>query len=115
MRQACIVEDSAADAERLKKCVERFAQERKESISVRVYKDGIDFLSNYRPEADVVFLDVEMPILSGIEVAHKLRNIDPYVCIIFVTNMVQYALRGYEVSALDYVIKPISYFRVRTV
>lgn len=112
MRQVCIVEDSAADAERLKKCVERFVEERKESISVRLYKDGIDFLSNYRPEADVVFLDIEMPILSGIEVAHKLRNIDPYVCIIFVTNMVQYALRGYEVSALDYVIKPISYFRV---
>ncbi len=112
MKQVCVVEDSAGDAEQLEKFIRRFAEERKENISVKVYREGIDFLSNYKSDADVVFLDVEMPILSGIDVARKLRDTDPYVQIVFVTNMVQYALRGYEVSALDYVIKPVSYYRI---
>lgn len=112
MKQVYIVEDSAADAEKLKKYVGRYAEETEERVSISVYREGIAFLSNYKSDGDVIFLDVEMPILSGIEVARKLREADAYVQIIFVTNMVQYALRGYEVSALDYVIKPISYNRV---
>lgn len=112
MKQICVVDDSAADAEKLKKFIEWFVEENDVAVNVKVYGDSIEFLSNYRSDADVVFLDVEMPILSGIEVARKLRTVDPYVCIIFVTNMVQYALRGYEVAALDYVLKPISYYRI---
>ena len=57
-------------------------------------------------------MDVEMPHIDGIELAKKLRQIDEKVVIIFITNMAQYAIKGYEVNALDYVLKPIHYGRL---
>lgn len=110
MKLINIVDDNQKDAEQLKKFVEQYAGDKNITVSVRIFKDGLDFLGAYKSNADVVFLDVEMPILNGIEVARKLRKIDSYVSIVFVTNMAQYALKGYEVAALDYVIKPITYY-----
>ena len=54
-------------------------------------------------------MDIEMPLMNGMEAAEKIRNIDSEVTIIFITNMAQYAIRGYKVNALDYILKPISY------
>ena len=47
--------------------------------------------------------------MNGMEAAEKIRNVDSEVTIIFITNMAQYAIRGYKVNALDYILKPISY------
>lgn len=107
-----IVDDNPEDAERLKGFVEKYSEEKKVSVAAHVFGSGLEFLANYKSEADVVFLDVDMPILSGVEVAKKLREIDSGVCIIFITNMRQYVLKGYEVGALDYILKPVSYYGV---
>ena len=59
---------------------------------------------------DLLLLDIEMPVMDGISVARDARKVDDYIIIIFITNMAQYAIHGYEVNALDYVIKPIAYY-----
>ena len=58
---------------------------------------------------DIVFMDIELPGINGMEAAHRLREIDQQVILIFVTNMAQFAVKGYEVDALDYIIKPAQY------
>ena len=55
-------------------------------------------------------MDIDMPYMNGLEVSKKIREIDKTVVLIFVTNLSQYAVNGYEVEALDYIVKPISYF-----
>ena len=55
-------------------------------------------------------MDVEMKFMDGMSAAEEIRKIDTEVVIIFITNMAQYAIRGYAVDALDYVLKPVSYF-----
>lgn len=107
-----IVDDNASDAERLKGLIERYAKESGAQMAIRTFKNGMSFLEHYTADTDVVFLDVEMPIMNGIDVAKKLRETDTGVCIVFVTNHAQFALKGYLVNALDYVIKPISYYGV---
>ena len=82
MKVVCIVEDEAMDAERLKKCVERYAQEKEELVSVRMYSSGIAFLEAYRTDADLVFLDIEMPLFNGLEISQKLRQMDKNVSIV---------------------------------
>lgn len=56
--------------------------------------------------ADLLLLDIQMPLLTGLEFS---RMVDPRTRIIFTTAFNQYALDGYKVSALDYLLKPISY------
>lgn len=51
-----------------------------------------------------------MPRLDGMTAAERIRSFDPGVILIFITNMAQYAIKGYEVDALDFVLKPVGYF-----
>lgn len=109
MYNIAIVEDDADDAARLNEIVTRYFGERGEEVSVIRYADGDKFIWGYKPDTDIVFLDIELPGMNGMAAAHELRKIDKDVLIIFVTNMSQYAVNGYEVGAADYILKPISY------
>lgn len=51
-----------------------------------------------------------MAFMNGMSAAQRIREVDPDVELIFITNMPQYAIQGYKVNALDYMLKPISYF-----
>ena len=55
-------------------------------------------------------MDIEMEFMNGLTAAEKIRVKDDEVVIIFITNTPQYAMKGYTVDALDYVLKPLSYF-----
>lgn len=70
----------------------------------------MNFLDEYDGNLDVVFMDIEMPHLDGIETAKKNRQKAPSLGIVFVTNMAQYAIKGYEVNAIDFIVKPVEYF-----
>ena len=73
------------------------------------YGDAEAFLAGYDPECDIVFMDIQLPDMSGMDAARALRAVDSEVTLVFVTSMVQYAVSGYEVSALDFIVKPVSY------
>lgn len=51
-----------------------------------------------------------MPGMNGMEAAEKIRQTDENVVLMFITNMIQYAIRGYSVGALDFVMKPVNYY-----
>ena len=104
-----IVEDEKSQAVYLEKCLERFAQENQVSFQIDSYTDGMDLVEEYRPVYDILFLDIEMPLLDGMTAAERIRAKDPEVLMIFVTNLAQYAIRGYGVGALDYMLKPVTY------
>ncbi len=105
-----IVEDELKDANLLTNYVKKYNQENELNIEATVFRNPVDFLSDYTGEFDAVFLDIEMPMMDGMETARRLRRMDSDVSIIFVTNLAQYAIGGYEVGALDYILKPVDYF-----
>ncbi|SFG46988.1 two component transcriptional regulator, LytTR family [Lachnospiraceae bacterium C7] len=107
--RVAIVDDSLSELNDLSKYLRTFSQETKESMTVDKYEDGNVFLKNYSNQYDLVLLDIDMPKISGIDVARKLREMNEDVVLMFVTAMTQYALAGFEVDAIDYVIKPVSY------
>src|SRR5690554_3694966 len=55
---------------------------------------------------DLIFLDVEMPGMNGLELAEKILEVNPKVEIVFVTAFNQYAVQAFELNALDYIVKP---------
>lgn len=64
------------------------------------------FQSHYLDEAEVIFLDINMPTMSGIEVAQKLLGSKKHI--IFVTAYDEYAIKAFEFNAVDYILKPVS-------
>ena len=107
MIRVAIVEDEAAVREQLAGYVQRCTRQYGTLFEVTMFTDGLEILEEYRPVYDIIFLDVEMPQLDGMETARRIRELDSDVLLIFITNMAQYAIKGYAVGALDYVLKPV--------
>lgn len=105
-----VVDDCPADSKRLEEFLSQWQREKGEPLQVSVFHSSIDFLEEYQAEYGVIILDIEMPGSDGMEVAREIRAKDSEVAILFVTNMAQYAIRGYEVNAVDFMVKPVGYY-----
>ena len=110
MVSVAIVEDSAAERTRIRECLAFVETAEGVSFDVQEFQSGLGFLGalNGPVPYDLVLMDIEMPGMNGMETARALRQTDPAVLLIFVTNMAQYAIFGYEVDALDFILKPIN-------
>ena len=109
-----VVEDQPETRECLCRFIRQYAEEQGMQAEVVPFEDGAVIANGYQLGFDILFMDVEMPGLDGFATAEKIREVDPEVVLIFVTNMAQYAIRGYEVDALDYVLKPVNYYQFGT-
>ena len=87
MLRIAIVEDDGNDAQALKEAVNRAAAEFGEECEIEVFGKPIVFLDNYNIEYDIVFMDIELPGMNGLEAARRLRAKDDSVVLIFVTNI----------------------------
>lgn len=105
-----LVEDDPASAALLVDYLRRYEHEHGERFAVTGFTDGDVVVADYRPVFDILLMDIQMPGMDGFTAAEHIRQIDPEVVLIFITNMSQYAIRGYKVDALSYVLKPVPYF-----
>ena len=109
MYKVVILEDDLSTAKELESFLNRYCKERGIEVTTSHFTNAFDFLEAYDFKADVVFFDIEMPGMNGVEAAKKLREKDSRVTIVFATNLAQYAIEGYGVNALDFILKPFSY------
>lgn len=109
MYRIAIVEDTQEAAIQLKTLLLRYAEENGLALELLEYRNAVTFLTNYPANFDIVFMDIEMPYLNGLEGAAKLREIDRSTLLIFATKLGHMAAKGYEVEAFDFVVKPIHY------
>lgn len=105
-----VVDDSFKDAQMIVTYLEQFQEEHHQVFQINVFYASFDFLEEYHGEYDVIFLDIEMPGSNGLEVAREIRKRDQAVGIIFITSLAQYAIEGYEVQAIDFMVKPVGYY-----
>ena len=110
MYHIAIVEDEASFAEQLQEYLKQYEEENDVRFKVSVFGDGAEILEGYEPLYDIILLDIEMPKVNGMKAAEQIRAQDSDVTLMFITNMASYAIRGYEVGALDFVMKPINYY-----
>ena len=107
-----MVEDDDKAAATLAEHLERFGTE--QGVRFLVTRLATAFNLSEAGAVDLIFMDIDLPGINGMEAAELLRTYDPVTSIIFVTNLAQYAVRGYEVDALGFIVKPVSYnsFRI---
>ena len=104
MIKIAIVEDEAMYAKQLQDFLRQYETENGEVFDITIYSDGDQIVHKYKSQFDIILMDVEMKFMDGMSAAEEIRKIDTEVVIIFITNMAQYAIRGYAVDALDYVL-----------
>lgn len=109
MLRAALVEDSQEDAGKILLYLKQFGEKQRITFQTDHFFSAELFLDRYRPVYDIVFMDIELPGSNGMDAARKLRRIDPAVTLIFITNLSAFAVNGYEVDALDYMLKPVTY------
>lgn len=114
MYRILIVEDSAEAEATLRGHIDRYALEKNVELRVTWHQSAFE-VAGGDTHFDLIFLDIELPGIDGMEAAGLMRKFDPDTPLIFVTNLAQYAVKGYEVDALDFVVKPVSYqdFRMK--
>ena len=114
MLKIAVVEDQQEVRDELCRFIRQYAAENSLQVEVLPIEDGAVIAEHYEPGYDIIFMDVEMPGLDGFGAAEKIRAVDADAVLVFVTNMAQYAIKGYEVDALDYVLKPVNYYQFCT-
>ncbi|TGY97002.1 response regulator transcription factor [Petralouisia muris] len=110
MVRIAVVEDDNSYVGELTEYLKRYQQICEEKLEITIYQDGDEITSSYKAQFDIILMDIQMKFVDGMTAAKEIREIDSEVIIIFITNVSQYAIRGYEVGALDYILKPVSYF-----
>ncbi len=111
-----VVDDSASDREYIAALVRRWAAEAGHTAVVSVFPSAEAFLFAYEDSPfDMLLLDIEMGGLNGVELAKAVRQKDGTVQLVFITGYPDFIAEGYEVSALHYLMKPVSYEKLYTV
>lgn len=110
MYRIAVVEDEQQYRDEVCQYIEQYATEHQLNFDVTTYTDGQEIVDDAQKHYDIIFFDIEMTKLNGMDAAKVIRERDVNVVMVFITNMAQYAIEGYEVGALDFVLKPIDYY-----
>lgn len=108
MYRALIVEDEPEEAARLSAFVRRYGESHDITFKITWIKSAMEMLAD-KGHYDLVLLDIDLPGITGMEAAQLMRVYDESTPIIFVTNLAKYAVKGYEVGATGFIVKPVTW------
>ena len=105
-----ICDDMEQDTQYIASTVHKWAKKEDVTVDVYIFSSAESFLFHYadNKDFDILLLDIEMQTMNGVELAKRIRQENDAVQIIFITGYTDYIAEGYEVSALNYLMKPLS-------
>ncbi len=109
MIRIAIVEDEERNRVLLTEHLRRYEQQHGLRFDITTFTDGREIIAKYRPDYDIVLLDIQMEHVDGMTAAKRIREVDQEVVLVFITNSPQYAIGGYQVAAMSYLLKPLPY------
>lgn len=113
MFKIAIIDDIQENTSCLQSLLNDYAARNDKDFNIVTFDSTINFLDKYDSSYDILFVDINMPVMSGYELSRKIRSIDETIMIVFVTTMKQYAVDGYSVNAFDFLLKPVVYGRLK--
>lgn len=114
--QVAVCDDEVFYIEDMCQYMRAYESEMDYQIEIKDYRSGkllLDDMKRKNSTFDILFLDVDMPELSGLETAKRVRETNPDIVICFVTSFEEYAYKAYQIDALGYLVKPIKYMELK--
>lgn len=104
-----VCDDEEAQRKLITKYLQEWSLDRKKPVEISTFSGGEDFLFQWEDDKqfDLLVLDIEMGMVNGIELAQKVRQENEDIPILFITGYDTYMARGYEVAAIQYLLKPM--------
>ena len=112
-----LVDDNRIDREKLSRGIYKyFSENNSEACEISCFKNGETILKNFEPEKfQIIFMDIIMNAINGIETARKIREVDNKVLIIFITTSKEFAFDTFPLHPFDYMLKPFESERLNYV
>ncbi len=110
-----IVEDDQTTRAQLVSYIDRYFGGDQHFYRIDEFSDGLEIVEDYRASYDLILLDIQMAHMDGLKTAQEIRQVDENVYLVFITNLANYAIRGYSVNALDFVLKPVNYLMLEPI
>lgn len=110
MINIAIVEDDNDVVAQLKEYIARYMGENDMDYHVETFGSAESFLFGGADSFDIILMDIQLPEMDGMSAVKELRKTNELVVVVFVTSLAQYALKGYEVGATDFMVKPLNYY-----
>lgn len=108
-----ICDDDEALVKLLRRQLEQYEKESGREFSYRIFYDGTELMDGYQADFDLIFMDIRMEKMNGLKAAEEIRKIDSSVGLVFLTSLAQYVWKGYEYGAVNYLLKPVKYGRLK--
>ena len=110
MINIAIIEDEETTSRELQSFVDEFFTTKNEAYSIKIFDNAETFINSFKPSYNLVLVDINLPGMNGMDAIKEIRKFDSSVMVIFITSLAQYAVKGYEVSAFDFIVKPVNYY-----
>ena len=107
--RVAIIDNDREHTTLIEQYLHTYRQNHNLDIQVTRYESGEAFQAEFRHQFDMILLDVSLPGMDGVQAARILREKDTDVAILFITRLAQFAICGYEVDAMDFILKPVDY------
>lgn len=105
MLMISIVDNSEKDIAHLRTLLDAYFQRSGTAYTIHTYSSGMEFVRSTE-NSSIVFMDIQMNRLDGLETARIMRKLGSTAQLIYVTRAAELAIKGYEVDALDFILKP---------
>ncbi|MGL5295815.1 MAG: LytR/AlgR family response regulator transcription factor [Culicoidibacterales bacterium] len=116
MLKIAICDDEVIFIDMYKKVIKKIQDEHQYNLDIHTYRCGEDLIDDmiiHEKQFDLIFLDIVMGTLNGIETAREIRKMSQMVPIVFLTSSKEYALDSYEIRAFNYIMKNSSQLEVQ--
>lgn len=114
MLRIAMCDDSPEFMQSTGQLIRKWSEENNVPVDIFTFNDGDALIEkNMSFRMDIIFLDILMPVLNGMDTAKELRQRDTAAKIIFLTSSPEFALESYNIKAQDYLLKPVTYEKIK--